>query len=195
MLRPVALLVALSMSFGISLATTYRSLINHYRYDHDLVGDIDPNSPLTWYIDTERVEALKWLSYNTKRDDIFAQNTSAPDYRTTAYHASLILSGSIHRQAFIEGIYFSELQFDYPRHVTHQTDRQRKELLRFNTSFRFPITPNETMLKILQSYKVKWFVVDLANTELRDWEPYATTRFMNEKVAILELALVPVPSN
>jgi hypothetical protein len=35
---------------------------------------------------------------------------------------------------------------------------------------------------------VKWFVVDLERTELRDWEPWATTRFINDKVAILELA-------
>ena len=74
MLRPVALLVALSMSFGISLATTYRSVTNHYRYRHDLVGDIDPNSALTWYVDPERVEALAWLRENTERDEIFAQN-------------------------------------------------------------------------------------------------------------------------
>ena len=195
MLRPVALLVALSMSFGISLATTYRSVTNHYRYRHDIVGDIDPNSPLTWYVDPERVEALAWLRENTERDEIFAQNTSTPDYRTNAYHASLILSGSIHRQAFIEGIYFSELQFDYPRHVSHQTERQRKELLRLNTSFRFPITPSNYDLANMRKENVKWFVVDLANTELRDWEPWATTRFMNEKVAILELTRAPVPSN
>jgi len=41
----------------------------------------------------------------------------------------------------------------------------------------------------LQKANVKWFVVDLGNTPLRDWEPWATTRFINEKVAILELPL------
>ena len=51
------------------------------------------------------------------------------------------------------------------------------------------------LLKILKETNVKWFVVDLGNTELRDWEPWATTRFMNEKVAILELAHLPAPSN
>jgi hypothetical protein len=40
----------------------------------------------------------------------------------------------------------------------------------------------------LNEKNVKWFVVDLTNTPLRDWEPWATTRFMNDKVAILELA-------
>ena len=193
--RPIVLLTALSMSFGISVAATYRSVTNHYRYGMDLADKIEPNSPMAWYVDTDRLDALKWMRENTHRDEIFGQNTSRPDYWDTAYSASLILSGSIHRRAFIESTYLGELQREFPRHVSHQTDRQRKELLRFNTSFRFPITPNETMLKILQSYKVKWFVVDLGNTELRDWEPWATTRFMNEKVAILELAQGPVPSD
>jgi hypothetical protein len=193
-LRPVVLLVALSMSFGISLATTYRSVTNYYRYDFDLVGDIDPSSPLSWYVDAERLEALTWLRNNSMRDDIFAQNTSLPDYRTTAYSASLIISGASHRRAYVEGTYGSELQFDYPRNVSLQTERQRKELLRLNTSFRFPIAPSNFDLKNLRRENVKWFVVDLGNTTLRDWEPWATTRFMNEKVAILELAQLPMQS-
>ena len=193
--RPIVLLTALSMSFGVWFATTYRSVTALYRYDIEFTGVIDPDSTMSWYVDAHRLQALEWMRNNSKRDDIFAQNTSTPDYWNSAFSASLIISGSIHRRAYIEGVYLTELQRDFPRHVSHQTDRQRKELLRLNTSFRFPITPNETMLKILQSYNVKWFVVDLGNTELRDWEPYATTRFMNEKVAILELAQLPAPSN
>jgi hypothetical protein len=187
-LRPVALLVALSMSFGISLATTYRSVTNHFRYNHDLAGDMDSSSPLTWYVDSERLEALAWLRNNSKRDDIFAQNTSLPDYRTTSYSASLIISGASHRRAYVEGTYGSELQFDYPRDVNLQTPRLKEQLKRLYTSFIFPITPSLEFLANLKSENVKWFVVDLGNTTLRDWEPWATTRFMNEKVAILELA-------
>ena len=193
--RPIVLLTALSMSFGIWFATNYRSVTALYRYDIEFTGVIEPDSTMSWYVDADRLQALEWMRNNSKQDDIFAQNTSTPDYWNTAFSASLIISGSIHRRAYIEGVQSTELQRDFPRHVSHQTDRQRKELLRLNTSFRFPITPNETMLKILQSYNVKWFVVDLGNTELRDWEPYATTRFMNEKVAILELAQLPAPSN
>ena len=66
---------------------------------------------------------------------------------------------------------------------------------RFNTSMDFPNYPSRDLLANMRKENVKWFVVDLANTELRDWEPWATTRFMNEKVAILELAQLPVPSN
>jgi hypothetical protein len=66
---------------------------------------------------------------------------------------------------------------------------------RINTSMDFPKYPSRDLLANMQKENVKWFVVDLGNTTLRDWEPWATTRFMNEKVAILELAQAPVPSN
>ena len=194
-LRPVALLVALSMSFGISIATTYRSVTNHFSYNHDLAGDMDSSSPLTWYVDSERLEALAWLRHNTKRDELFAQNTSIPDYKTSAYSASLIISGASHRRAYIEGTYGAEFQFDYPRDVNVQTPKLKEQLKRLDTSFNFPITPSLELLRNLKNENVKWFVVDLTNTTLRDWEPWATTRFMNEKVAILELAQAPVPSN
>ena len=161
----------------------------------DLAGNIEPNSPMAWFVDADRLEALAWIKNNTARDDIFAQNNSLPDFSTTAYAESMIISSSVHRRAYIESANSTEVQIDYPRHVTHQTERQRKELLRFNTSFRFPITPSNFDLNNLRKENVKWFVVDLGNTPLRDWEPWATTRFMNEKVAILELAQAPVPSN
>ena len=183
----VTFLIALSMSLGISIATTFRTVTAHYRYKTDLSGAIVEDSPMSWYTNPERLAALDWMRTNTNRDDIFAQNTSTPEYRTSAYSASLILGGSIHRRAYIEGTYGAGLQRDYPRHVSHQTERQRKELLRLNTSFRFPMAPSNFDLANMQAKNVKWFVVDLGNTPLRNWEPFATTRFMNEKVAILEL--------
>ena len=160
-----------------------------------MAGNIETNSPMAWLVDADRLEALAWTRENTARDDIFAQNTSVPDFSNTAYSASLVISNSTHRRAYIEGVQSTEVHIDFPRHVSHQTERQRKELLRLNTSFRFPIAPSNFDLKNLRKENVKWFVVDLGNTTLRDWEPWATTRFMNEKVAILELAQAPVPSN
>jgi hypothetical protein len=59
---------------------------------------------------------------------------------------------------------------------------------RYLTSIEFPNRPNDEFLQNMLDQNVKWFVVDLERTELRDWEPWATTRFINEKVAVLELA-------
>jgi hypothetical protein len=55
-------------------------------------------------------------------------------------------------------------------------------------SINFPIQPDGLMFRDLKQAGVKWFIIDLERTELRDWEPWATTRFINDKVAILELA-------
>ena len=55
-------------------------------------------------------------------------------------------------------------------------------------SINFPTQPDGLMLRDLKQAGVKWFIIDLERTELRDWEPWATTRFINDKVAILELA-------
>lgn len=195
LIRNIFLLTALSMSFGIYIATTLRAVTAHVRYQISLAAEIEDGSPMSWYTNSERLAALDWMRTHTNRDDIFAQNTSTPDYRSTAYHASLIISSSIHRRAYIEGVQSTEVQRDYPRNVSLQTERQRKELLRLNTSFRFPMAPSNFDLANMQAKKVKWFVVDLGNTPLRDWEPFATTRFMNEKVAILELAQLPVSGN
>ncbi|NDD00211.1 hypothetical protein EB083_05655, partial [bacterium] len=59
---------------------------------------------------------------------------------------------------------------------------------RFLTSTEFPNRPSNNYLQNMRDQNVKWFVVDLERTELRDWEPWAKTRFINDKVAILELA-------
>ncbi len=194
--RLVILASAIGMSFGVSVAVTFRHITSNFRYGNIELGrKMDPESTKAWYTESERVAAINWLKANTDRDDIFAQNTSTPDYRSTAYGASLILSSSSHRRAFIEGTYSPELQIEYPRDINLQSPSLKDQLLRLDTSYYFPITPSSKYLKIMQAQNVKWFVVDLGNTELRDWEPYATTRFMNEKVAILELAQLPTPSN
>ena len=195
-MRSVIFASALGMSFGLSVAVTFRHITNNLRYvDIELGRKIYPESPNAWYTDSERIAAINWLKTNSNRDDIFAQNTSTPDYRSTEYSASLILSSSSHRRAYIEGTYSPELQIAYSRDTNLQSPRLRDQLLRLNTSYYFPITPSQKYLETMQAQNVRWFVVDLGNTPLRDWEPWATTRFMNEKVAILELAQLPAPSN
>ena len=82
------------------------------------------------------------------------------------------MTTSIRRRAYLEAPVFGSV-------ATEDTN------IRLTTSQDFPSTPSESKLENM--INVKWFVVDLGNTELRDWEPWATTRFMNEKVAILEL--------
>ena len=186
--QSVVMLVALSMTFGVSITTTFRSLTNHFRYGQDINRVIDVDTPMSWYTQSDRINAITWLRENSGKDDIFAQNTLVPNYQRTSYSPSLILGGASHRRAYAEATYGSDLQKSYSKIKFRQSQRLRDNLQRLDTSYFFPIDPSWFWLENLQKANVKWFVVDLENTPLRDWEPWATTRFMNEKVAILELS-------
>ena len=176
-LRPVVFTIAVSMTFGVSVATIFRGVTNHFRYEMTLERNFLSTSPHIWTTDPDRQAALSWLRENSEKDDLFAQNTILPE---SEYLYSLIMTTSIRRRAYLEAPVYGGV-------ATEDTNT------RLSTSQDFPSTPSESKLENM--INVKWFVVDLGNTELRDWEPWATTRFMNEKVAILELAQLPAPSN
>ena len=186
--QSVVVLAAMSMTFGVSITTTFRSLTNYFRYGQDINRVIDDDTPMSWYTQFDRINAITWLRENSDKDDIFAQNTLVPNYQRTSYNPSLIISGASHRRAYAEATYGSDLQKSYSKIKFRQSQRLRENLQRLDTSYFFPIDPSWFWLENLQKANVKWFVVDLENTPLRDWEPWATTRFMNEKVAILELS-------
>ena len=168
-LRPVVFTIAISMTFGVSIATIFRGVTNHFRYEMTLERNFLSTSPHIWTTDPDRQDALNWLRENSEKDDIFAQNTIFPE---SEYLYSLIMTTSIRRRAYLEAPMYGGV-------ATEETNT------RLSTSQDFPSTPSESKLENM--INVKWFVVDLGNTELRDWEPWATTRFINEKVAILEL--------
>ncbi len=176
-LRPVVFTIAVSMTFGVSIATVFRGVTNHFRYEMTLERTFLTTSPHTWTTDPDRQAALNWLRENSNKDDIFAQNTILPE---SEYLYSLIMTTAIRRRAYLEAPVYGGV-------ATEDTNT------RLTTSQEFPSAPSASKLENM--INVKWFVVDLGNTELRDWEPWATTRFMNEKVAILELAQLPAPSN
>ena len=58
---------------------------------------------------------------------------------------------------------------------------------RIEASLGFPVTPSLESAKFLNDSGVRWLIVDLARTPLRSWEPWATIRFINSRIAILEL--------
>ncbi len=187
--RSVVVLTALSMTFGISTVTMFRTVTNYFRYNQNMTTVIEDDTPMAWYTQKQRSNALSWLRENTNKDEIFAQNTLVPDYQRTSYSASLILGGILHRRAYAEATYGENLQKSYSKIKFRQSQNLRKDLQRLDTSYYFPIHPSWFLLENLQEANVKWFVVDLGNTPLRSWEPWAITRFINEKVAILELPL------
>ena len=160
---------------------------NSYRYNEVLFSKQVEGPDFRWLVDVKFIEATKYLKDNTAQDDIFATNVHRYDDDYQAYGSSLIVSSIIERRSYVEAPFYDR------RGDRESTPPEFK--IRLRTSMDFPNYPSRDLLANLLKENVKWFVVDLTNTTLRDWEPWATTRFMNEKVAILELAQAPVPSN
>ena len=180
-LRATVITLAVFLSFGVHIATTFRNVTEHFRYGNILTRELPDQSPAKWLVEPNRVAALTWLRNHSHKDEIFAQNTSLLE---TNFGASLVISTFTHRRAYIEAPKFGS-----------NNDVLKSSRLR--TSLDFAIAPTAERLKNMDDQKVSWFVVDLANTHLRNWQPWATTRFINEDVAILELsqAAVPEPKN
>lgn len=194
--RPVLFITAIGMSFGVTLATTFRQVTGHYRYNLE-ISDRSTNQDDEYAsVESQIKTVTNWMKSNSAKDDIFATNREIPDFSISAKPQELPVSIMTHRQSYIEAPHIGlGLRPDYPRDPVSQSKQIKEILKRLQVSYHFPIKPSREFLTELQENNVKWFVVDLGNTELRDWEPYATTRFMNEKVAILELAQLPTPSN
>jgi hypothetical protein len=176
-------------SFGVSVCTNFRYVTNKLRYNNDLFSKQAEGPDLRWLADTHFIEAAKYFKDNSARDDIFATNVHRYNDDYQAYGSSLIVSSIIERRSYVEAPFFD-------RRGDRESNPPEFEI-RLNASIQFPIDPGIGYLADLNEKHVKWFVVDLSNTTLRDWEPWATTRFINEKVAILELAQAPMlePSN
>jgi hypothetical protein len=174
-------------SFGVSVSSNFRYVTNKLRYNNDIYIKQVEGPDFRWLDDFDFIEATKYLKDNSARDDIFATNVHRYNDDYQAYGSSLIVSSIIERRSYVEAPF-------YDRRGDRESNPSEFEI-RLNASIQFPIDPSIRYLADLNEKNVKWFVVDLGNTPLRDWEPWATTRFMNDKVAILELAQAPVPSN
>ena len=95
------------------------------------------------------------------------------------YGSSLIITSITGRRSFAEAPNFDRSTPSNPND---------EFFVRTRVSIEFPNTPSASNFETLRSSNVKWFIIDLDNTKVRNWEPWAKTRFINSKVAVLELA-------
>ena len=191
----IFLLLATASNTGVFVGAQTRPVLEYFRYGEKLwSGDTDPL--ITKWSEPKLIEGLSQVANLSNGDDIVSSNFGL--HRGIGSEDNLRLQLFIERQIYISSRYLY-LRRTYPlifmqRNVTSsmsETDTNSLGALikkRIDTSIYFPTNPSRLLLENLQKANVKWFVVDLGNTPLRDWEPWATTRFMNEKVAILELS-------
>ena len=137
-----------------------------------------PNETTRWFEQSEYSDGLNFFVKESNKQDIFATNAHAYDEDYKRFGSSLILTSLTGRRSFAEAPNFDRSP---PR------DPEDEFYLRMRYSLDFPNTLSSTSYSALVAKNVRWFIVDLERTKLRTWEPNATTRFINEKVAILEL--------
>jgi hypothetical protein len=164
-----------SYTFGVFISTECRSVTTSLRYGTEIFS-ADNDTTARWLTSDEFKSSIDYLLMSSDREDVIATNVHRYDEDYSRFGSSLVLSSYTGRRFFLEAPFFDRKDIDDFISV------------RMQTSLLFPKIPSNELLEILTIAHVKWFVVDLERTELRDWEPWATTRFINDKVAILELA-------
>ena len=164
-----------SYTFGVFISTEFRSVTTSLRYG-TAIFSADNDTTARWLTSDEFKSPIDYLLKSSDREDVIATNVHRYDEDYSRFGSSMVLSSNTGRRFFLEAPFFDRKNIDDFISV------------RMQTSLLFPEIPSNELLDILTNAHVRWFVVDLERTNLRDWEPWATTRFINDKVAILELA-------
>ena len=200
---PLFLCAIVLGNVGVKVGSLTRPVTEYFRYNDVFLGGERDSLLVRWEENDDLTSGLKIVNSISSENDLIASNFGL--HRAVNFNDGIRSQIIISRRFYISGRYeyfassFPTTFTEKYRHVSDH-DMKRNSFARMirermNTSMDFPNYPSRDLLANMRKENVKWFVVDLGNTTLRDWEPWATTRFMNEKVAILELAQAPVPSN
>lgn len=167
-----------SYYFGVLLATDFRAFTSSDKISASVL--IHSPTPTTRWIEQDDYSlALKYFVSASKTDDIFATNAHKYDEDYARYGSSLIITSLTGRRSFAEAPNFDRSTPSNPND---------EFFVRTRVSIEFPNTPSASNFETLRRSNVKWFIIDLDNTKVRNWEPWAKIRFINNKVAVLELA-------
>ena len=178
--RQVLVVATVAVMFGNSIAMTTREFVR------------DPSSTSPALIFDEASQSRRWsnlsrtVGLDNARSLVARRSTIATNfgnYESDGPNDTYIVAIELRARSYLSPSYPDPT-------VENESSRELSYLVatRKFISINFPTQPDGLMLRDLKQAGVKWFIIDLERTELRDWEPWATTRFINDKVAILELA-------
>ena len=200
LLLSLVFLAVLASGVGVRLGIQTRPITEFLRYGEIFWGG-ERDALLVRWEDDQLLTGLKTVNLMTSENDVIASNFGL--------HRSGVIEDGNRPQVVAPRRYYISGRFQYFSRSLPLVFKEKYSLIsiqddklnsfaeiirsRIETSMDFPNYPSRDLLANMQKENVKWFVVDLTNTTLRSWEPWATTRFMNEKVAILELANGPMP--
>jgi len=139
------------------------------------------------------IDGLLLAKFSTSSDEIIATNFGVFEdkYGIDDFRFQILVD----RQLYLTAKYsWLKMNFSamFDASESEVSVGYRSELIRrFETSINFAVQPSEQYLTNMTSQGVSLYVVDLERTPLRSWEPWATTEFINDKVAVLRLAKSP----
>jgi len=113
----------------------------------------------------------RWIRRNTSRDDLFGTNYLKNGNDDLGFDYSLAMWS---RREFLT--YDSFLSFDTTTQVDSSGEIEG-----------FAVSASPESASFLESRGVKWYVVDLATTPRRDWEPYADVAVMTWRLWVLKM--------
>ena len=178
--QKVLVVTTVAVMFGNSIAVTTRHFLK------------DPSSTSPALFADEAPQSRRWLdnsrttALDTARSLIKSGSTIATNfgnYETDGPNDTYLVPTELRARSYLSPPYPDPTVDDEKSEKLNSLISNRKSI-----SINFPTAPSDLMLRDLAEVGAEWFIVDLERTELRDWEPWATTRFINDKVAILELA-------
>lgn len=127
--------------------------------------------------DNDLDEIAQWLELRTSPLDVLAVNRFCLEGPGACQNAKFFLvSAYTRRRVLVEGPYYS-LGLSRPAWA-----RERLQL-----SESFASAPSTQSAARLRRLGVRWFVVSLAYTTRRTWDPWATTAYANSNYALLDL--------
>ena len=178
--QKVLVVTTVAVMFGNSIAVTTRHFLKDPSFTSPALFADEASQSRRW-LDVSRMTALDTARSLIKSGSTIATNFG--NYENDGPNDTYLVPIELRARSYLSPLYPD------PTVATEKSEKLNSVISnRKSISIMFPTEPTDLMLRDLAEVGVKWFIVDLERTELRDWEPWATTRFINDKVAILELA-------
>lgn len=159
----------------------------------------------------DRVQALTWLKHNSPEDAVVATNRKCLTTTFCGPEKWFLASAISHRQMLIEGYFYSvgvtpkpfwaEKRIEVSERFVDGPKSPDSSFATSDSLERFAITTKKQDYEYLKMNNVGFVIVDLEfiysyvrndwetsdAAQLKSWEPYATTVFKNEEMAILKM--------
>ena len=188
--KPFGIMVCIFLLVSFSGSDIYRlANLGFGNNDWDKGFGVGKSRHAEIYGTSEEIEAGNWMVENSYKDEIVATNHICPLDKHCNLDGETPIAAWTERRSLIEAERFVTGRAVDERLFGETTTQGHPNWVneRRTVSIEFANNPSEELLAKLQGWGVSWFWVDLKMTLNRSWDDFATVRFINTKVVLLEL--------